>query len=50
MRGFFSAVNQSYIPPLENLLGGRFVIEINNSGTSEQKYEARYVVQGHLDK
>lgn len=32
-----------------NILGGRFVLSIKNSGTHDEVYKARFVVQGHTD-
>jgi hypothetical protein len=33
-----------------NIMGGRFVLTIKESGTSKEIYKARYVVQGFRDK
>jgi hypothetical protein len=33
-----------------NIMGGRFVLTIKDSGTSKEIYKARYVVQGFRDK
>lgn len=32
-----------------NILGWRFIISIKSPGTEEEKYKARFVVQGHQD-
>ena len=33
-----------------NILNGRFVLAIKDSGTNKEVWKARYVVQGHKDK
>ena len=45
----FQAVHINTVPREANVLGGRFVLTLKGSETSEEKPKARYVVQGHKD-
>jgi hypothetical protein len=38
------------MPENPNIMGGRFVLAIKDSGTNKEIYKARYVVQGFRDK
>lgn len=43
-RACFTVVNRTSLPVNANVLGGRFVMEIKNAGSSEKKVKATYVV------
>ena len=49
-RGTWKIVAKDEVPDNANVLGGRFVLTIKDSGTNKEVYKARYVVQGHADK
>jgi Reverse transcriptase (RNA-dependent DNA polymerase) len=51
-RGTWKVVDQSSLPPLSNILGGRFVCTVNEPSEACAKpvYKARFVCQGHRDK
>lgn len=38
------------VPDHANILSGRFVLTIKDSGTNKEVYKARYVFQGHADE
>jgi hypothetical protein len=48
--GTWKVVLKDEMPENPNIMGGRFVLTIKDSGTSKEIYEARYVVQGFRDK
>ena len=43
-------MSRNEIPDNANVLNGRFVLTIKDSGTKSEVWKARYVVQGHKDK
>ena len=45
-RGTWKIVKKDEVPQNANVLGGRFVLTIKDSGTNKEVYKARYVVQG----
>ena len=49
-RKTWKIVAKEEVPRNANILGGRFVLTIKDSGTSKETYKARYVVQGYADK
>jgi Reverse transcriptase (RNA-dependent DNA polymerase) len=49
-RGTCKVVLKDKMPENPNIMGGRFVLTIKDSGTSTEIYKARYVVQGFRDK
>lgn len=49
-RGRFKVVLQEKVPHDANILGGRFFLAIKNTDTQEQRYKARFIIQGNLDK
>eukprot|EP00171_Calliarthron_tuberculosum_P008498 IDg8498t1 len=49
-RGTFKIVLKSEMPPNANVMGGRFVLAIKDPETKEERYKARFVVQGYNDK
>jgi hypothetical protein len=49
-RGTCKVVLKDKLPENPNIMGGRFVLTIEDSGTSKEIYKARYVVQGFRDK
>jgi hypothetical protein len=42
-------VDRQGIPPGSNTLGGRFVLCIKDPGTDQERWKARFAVQGHKD-
>lgn len=38
------------IPKDSNIMGGRFELAIKDPETNEERYEARFVIQGHRDR
>jgi Reverse transcriptase (RNA-dependent DNA polymerase) len=48
--GTWKVVLRDEMPENPNIMGGRFVLTIKDSGTSKEIYKARYVVQGFRDK
>jgi Reverse transcriptase (RNA-dependent DNA polymerase) len=44
--GTWKVVLKDEMPENPNIMGGRFVLTIENSGTSKEIYKARYVFQG----
>jgi Reverse transcriptase (RNA-dependent DNA polymerase) len=49
-RGTWKVVVQDEMPENPNIMGGRFVLTIKDSGTSKEIHKARYVVQSFRDK
>jgi Reverse transcriptase (RNA-dependent DNA polymerase) len=49
-RGTRKEVLKDEMPENPNIMGGRFVVTIKDSGTSKEIYKARYVVQGFRHK
>lgn len=49
-RGTYEVVLKEDVPVDANILGGRFVLSIKNKDTNEEKFKARFVVQGHTDR
>lgn len=49
-RGTWKIVCKDDVPTNANILGGRFVLTIKNTGTDQELYKARFVVQGYRDK
>ena len=45
----FKIVDRSEVPEDANVLHGRFVLAIKEPETRQQKFKARYVIQGHRD-
>jgi hypothetical protein len=41
---------KSELPPGDNIMGGWFVLSIEDAGTDRESYKARYAVQGFRDK
>lgn len=49
-RGAFRMVLKEEADPQANIVGGRFVLTINNKDSDKESLKARFVVQGHMDK
>ena len=49
-RETWDVVEKRDMPTGANVLGGRFVLDIKNFGSKDEKARARFVVQGHRDK
>ena len=49
-RGAFKIVPKESVPHGANLLKGRFVLAIKDPGTKDQRFKARFVIQGHKDQ
>jgi Reverse transcriptase (RNA-dependent DNA polymerase) len=48
-KGVFEIVVREEIPPGSNTLGGRYVLAWKDPGTDNERWKARFVVQGHND-
>jgi hypothetical protein len=49
-RGTWKVVLKEELEPDANIMSGRFVLSIKNSGTNEEMLKARFVAQGYRDK
>ena len=49
-RSTWKVVSRNEVPDNANILNGRFVLAIKDSGTNKEVWKARYVLQGHKDK
>jgi Reverse transcriptase (RNA-dependent DNA polymerase) len=49
-RGTFKVILKSEIPDGANVLGGRYVLSIKDTGTNREVWKSRYVIQGHRDQ
>ena len=49
-RNAFEFTKLDKIPKNANILGGRFILAIKQPGTTNERYKARFVVQGHKDR
>jgi hypothetical protein len=49
-RGTRKVFLKNEMPENPNIIGGRFVLTIKDSGTIREIYKSRYVVQGYRDK
>ena len=49
-RSVFKLINEPDIPSDANILNGRFILAIKDTGTTDERYKARFVVQGHKDR
>lgn len=50
LRKAFESVKQKHIILHPNLLGVRFIPEIKEQGTPNERYRARFIIQAHKDK
>ena len=48
-RGTWTVLKRSELQPDSNILGGRFVLTLKNSGLQTERAKARFVAQGHRD-
>ena len=49
-KGSFKVVIREEVSNNSNILGGRFILAIKSTNTSEENYKARFVVRGHRDR
>lgn len=50
LRGTVTAVLMDEVPSYENVIPGRFVLSIQSKIDGKIKFEARFVVGGHIDR
>lgn len=49
-KGVFGIIEKDEIPKEANALRGRFVLAIEEKGEKNDRFKARFVVQGHRDR